>query len=79
MKGLSPIMSHESRVTSFLPHLYSSVCVCGSRMWRFLRTVSGDDAYERYATRHPEGAVLTPGEFYAHRLEEKYSRPNRCC
>jgi uncharacterized short protein YbdD (DUF466 family) len=48
--------------------------------WRWLRAVSGDDAYERYAaTLAGDEPCLSPGEFYRQRLERKYSRPCRCC
>ena len=65
-----------------------------SALWRWLREVSGDDAYERYLTRavsarvtlsEPDGraegsaSLLSPAEFYRERLERKYSRPCRCC
>jgi len=51
--------------------------------WRFLRAVSGDDAYEVYlsdqgqSTRHE--ALLSASDFYLSRLNHKYSRPTRCC
>ena len=60
--------------------------------WRWLRAVLDDDAYDRYLTHRVtlseaerqrggvEGsAALSPADFYRPRLEEKYSRPTRCC
>jgi len=49
-------------------------------VWGWLREVSGDDAYERYlAAGHADGGKLSRGEFYRQHLEQKYSRPCRCC
>ncbi|MBP1602141.1 MAG: putative Selenoprotein [Acidobacteria bacterium] len=48
-----------------------------------LRQVLGEGEYERYCThmrkKHPGVVPADPREFYATRLEEKYSRPQRCC
>jgi uncharacterized short protein YbdD (DUF466 family) len=39
--------------------------------------------YPRYCehlrSHHPEREFPTPREFYLARIEEKYSRPTRCC
>lgn len=52
-------------------------------LWRYLRRVSGDDAYERYVEHlrscHPDATPLSAGDFYRRRHEEKWSRPSRCC
>jgi uncharacterized short protein YbdD (DUF466 family) len=50
-------------------------------LWKFLREVSGENDYARCRSRALEQGtpVMTPGAFYAERLREKYSRPNRCC
>jgi len=51
-------------------------------LWQWLRTWSGDAAYERYQSameRKPAGARLTAKEFYLQQIERRYSRPNRCC
>jgi uncharacterized short protein YbdD (DUF466 family) len=50
-------------------------------VWRFLLEVAGENDYRRYCDRlAAQGEKpLTPAEFYRARLEEKYSRPNRCC
>jgi len=53
--------------------------------WRWLRAVSGDDAYERYLERQQrDGAdeVLARREFYSQRVERRYNNkdnPSRCC
>jgi len=75
-------------LTFLVRYLCLSVFICGSKLWQFLRAVLDDDAYDRYATRRSsvipsevEGpaCLLTASEFYRLRLEEKYSRPTRCC
>ena len=52
-------------------------------LWRFLRALSGDDAYERYlihhVAHHAGRPVPTRGEFYAQELQRKWSGINRCC
>jgi uncharacterized short protein YbdD (DUF466 family) len=51
--------------------------------WRWLRRLSGDDAYERYlhhhAARHPDTRAPSRREFYAQELERKWSGVSRCC
>ncbi len=47
------------------------------RVWRILRTISGDDAYDRYLARaevHP----LSRREFYDQRLHHKWDRLSTC-
>lgn len=50
---------------------------------QILAEVSGEADYGRYCdhlrTHHPERRVPTAREFYLARLQEKYSRPSRCC
>lgn len=52
-------------------------------LWQALRTVSGDDAYERYlahhAQAHPDVAPLSRCEFYVDEEQRKWSGINRCC
>jgi uncharacterized short protein YbdD (DUF466 family) len=51
-------------------------------VWTGLRQWSGDAAYERYldrALRHGTGQPLSEAEFYVEQLNQRYSRPNRCC
>jgi uncharacterized short protein YbdD (DUF466 family) len=55
---------------------------CGAAILKWLRALSGDDAYERYLTHHArahEGAPLTRGAFYAEREAAKWSGISRCC
>jgi len=50
---------------------------------KFLAEISGEADYRRYCAhlraRHPEMRPPTQAEFFLNRLEDKYSRPNRCC
>lgn len=49
--------------------------------WRRLREWSGDLAYETYASRTSGGEKprLSRRAFYLASLQQRYSRPNRCC
>ena len=53
------------------------------RLWRYLRQVTGDDAYERYVTHqkqaHAGEAPLTRQQFFKMRQDEKWSKVSRCC
>jgi uncharacterized short protein YbdD (DUF466 family) len=54
------------------------------RLWRALRTLSGDDAYERYLahwrTHHAgEGEPLDRKAFYKAEQDRKWNGPKRCC
>ncbi|MCI0437094.1 MAG: YbdD/YjiX family protein, partial [Gemmatimonadetes bacterium] len=53
------------------------------RVWRWLRALLGDDAYERYVRhvrrRHPGRAPLARGDFYRAELDSRWSQVNRCC
>lgn len=48
-----------------------------------LGQIMGEGEYLRYCehlrSRHPERSLPTAEEFYVSRMNEKYSRPNRCC
>ena len=49
---------------------------------RWLRALSGDDAYERYLAHHAcahEGAPLSRRAFYAQREAAKWGGISRCC
>jgi len=50
---------------------------------RFLAEVSGERDYQRYCehmrTCHPGKPLQSEREFYLSRLNDKYSRPSRCC
>ena len=53
------------------------------KWWSLLGKFLGEGEYARYCehlqSKHPDRRVPTAGEFYLSRLNEKYSRPNRCC
>jgi uncharacterized short protein YbdD (DUF466 family) len=53
------------------------------KIWNMLGQVMGEGEYLRYCehmrAKHPERKLPTAAEFYVSRLNEKYSRPNRCC
>jgi uncharacterized short protein YbdD (DUF466 family) len=52
-------------------------------VWRFVREVSGDDAYERYlrhVTRfHPGLAPMSRSAHFKFRQEQKWDHLSRCC
>ncbi|HZF25622.1 MAG TPA: YbdD/YjiX family protein [Steroidobacteraceae bacterium] len=56
-----------------------------SRWWQTLRSLSGDDRYERYVehlrSHHPGSELPTRARFYASELERRWNRdgPTRCC
>jgi uncharacterized short protein YbdD (DUF466 family) len=60
-----------------------SAATSARALWRFLRALTGDDAYERYVSHHlaHHGAAAVPSrrEFYAQELQRKWSGINRCC
>ena len=51
--------------------------------WRFVRQLSGDDAYERYLAYHvachPETPPLSRKEYFQHQQQQKWSCIKRCC
>ena len=51
--------------------------------WRWLRAVSGDDAYERYlahhAGAHPEREPLDRRTFFRERETAAWAKVKRCC
>jgi uncharacterized short protein YbdD (DUF466 family) len=51
--------------------------------WEWLRTLSGDDAYERYqrhhAARHPGEPLLDRRAYYEESQRRKWSGVSRCC
>lgn len=53
------------------------------RLWRALRQLSGDDAYERYlaqhAHHHPEQPPLSREEFFKQWQDGKWKGVKRCC
>lgn len=54
-----------------------------SAAWSALRSLLGDDGYERYVAHamraHPGQSALTRREFYDAELRRKWSSVNRCC
>jgi uncharacterized short protein YbdD (DUF466 family) len=51
--------------------------------WHALRALSGDDAYDRYRTRHlaahPDVPLLSRKAFYVDEQRRKWGTINRCC
>ena len=51
--------------------------------WRALRTLSGDDAYDRYCRHqlaaHPDVPPLSRKAFYVDEQRRKWGTINRCC
>jgi uncharacterized short protein YbdD (DUF466 family) len=60
---------------------------CATRLlwiaWRFVRQVSGDDAYERYgehmARVHPGQVTMTRSQYFSFCQDQKWNRVTRCC
>ncbi|MGH8285513.1 MAG: YbdD/YjiX family protein [Steroidobacteraceae bacterium] len=55
-----------------------------ARLWRGIRALCGDDAYERYCEHlrrhHPGEVPPTAANFYRLEQERRWSGgPNRCC
>ena len=52
-------------------------------LWRGLRALLGDDAYERYLAHrnelHPGAPTLGRRAFYLSELDRRWTRINRCC
>ena len=53
------------------------------KVWRFVRRLSGDDAYERYlrhhAQAHADEPPLSRKEFFKQELDRKWNGVRRCC
>ncbi|HQR61105.1 MAG TPA: YbdD/YjiX family protein [Methylophilaceae bacterium] len=53
------------------------------KLWRAIRRLSGDDAYERYlahhAAHHPDQPPLSREEFFRQWQEGKWKGVKRCC
>jgi uncharacterized short protein YbdD (DUF466 family) len=51
--------------------------------WRYLRAVSGDDAYERYVAHHAAAhageELMTRKDFFTERQRQKWTGVSRCC
>jgi uncharacterized short protein YbdD (DUF466 family) len=55
-----------------------------TRAWRGFRTLTGDDAYERYVEHvrraHADETPLDPASFHRQREEQRFNGGvNRCC
>jgi len=52
-----------------------------TRLWAWVRAVSGDSAYDTYAraARRRGEPPLTRDAFYRETLERRYSTVSRCC
>lgn len=54
-----------------------------SYVWRVIRELSGDDAYERYiaqhATNYPDIKPLARKDFFLYQQQQKWSGIQRCC
>jgi uncharacterized short protein YbdD (DUF466 family) len=52
-------------------------------LWRTLRALSGDDAYERYrahhAAHHPREPLMSRRAFCAEATQRKWGGVSRCC
>lgn len=53
------------------------------QLWRGLRELSGDDAYERYlahhAEAHPDAEPLDRAAFFREEQKRKWEGVRRCC
>jgi uncharacterized short protein YbdD (DUF466 family) len=54
------------------------------RCWQTLRTISGDDAYDRYLAHHrarhvSDAAPLSRAEYFRAEQQRKWSGVKRCC
>jgi uncharacterized short protein YbdD (DUF466 family) len=51
--------------------------------WRGIRTLSGDDAYERYLAhtreKHADAEPMSRREFYDRQQRDKWQGVSRCC
>jgi len=54
-----------------------------SYVWRAIRELSGDDAYERYiaqhATNYPDTTPLARKDFFLYQQQQKWRGIQRCC
>ena len=53
------------------------------KLWRAIRELSGDDAYERYLAHrtvcHADSAPLSRKEFFQRDQQQKWNSIKRCC
>jgi uncharacterized short protein YbdD (DUF466 family) len=63
--------------------LLQGVMRCARSAWGWLRTMTDDDAYERYqrhqAARHPGEPLLGRRAYYEETQRRKWSGVSRCC
>ncbi|MDQ3268317.1 MAG: YbdD/YjiX family protein [Pseudomonadota bacterium] len=54
-----------------------------SYVWRAIRELSGDDAYERYIAQHatndPDTTPLARKDFFLYQQQQKWRGIQRCC
>ncbi|WP_239292009.1 YbdD/YjiX family protein [Candidatus Nitrotoga sp. 1052] len=54
-----------------------------SYVWRAIRELSGDNAYERYIAQHaasyPDTTPLARKDFFLYQQQQKWSGIQRCC
>jgi uncharacterized short protein YbdD (DUF466 family) len=54
-----------------------------TKLWKAIRRLSGDDAYERYlrhlAQHHPEQTPLSREAFFKEWQDSKWKGVKRCC
>jgi hypothetical protein len=50
-------------------------------LWEYLREACGENDYARYRARslRQGNEPMPPQAYYLRQLQQKYSRPNRCC
>ncbi|EAV47705.1 MAG: putative selenoprotein [Nitrosomonadales bacterium] len=55
------------------------------KAWNLIRTISGDNEYDIYlenylsCKKHKNKALITRRQFFKNKLDEKWSKINRCC
>ena len=83
MVGETKLWSEEARLNSESRPISEENAL--RRLWRALRDLTGDSAYERYLQhwqeRHAEAGdvPLSRKEFYAQELDRKWNGVRRCC
>ena len=55
------------------------------KAWNLIRTISGDNEYDIYlenylsCKKYKNKALITRRQFFKNKLDEKWSKINRCC
>ena len=70
--------------TTFVPATAAGgVARFARNVWCTIRTLAGDDAYEKYCAHHrvhhPDDPPLSRREFYVRNQQEKWNGIKRCC